>query len=286
MRRRTWLLLVTLAAVVPACSSDSDGSKGVQVGPGSSEVAPAAAILDEPPGDEPTWLDSVPPPAEPAAARGKRAAALGLAASAALEAPPSESPDDATSTTVAEDPEYPFGDFSGTMTIDIAYYNYCVTYDGYLAYAGEGTYESDVEVSINEQAGHDGVTERSPFNLLVTSEPGVEGSIVVWSAQVMYDPSDQRSALFDYWHIDEDAGEITGTLTDRWPGVAFNKITTAQPLVPCSPGFTLALPDDIAEGAQLTGTVSEDAVDLEILGQSLDREVRFRARVHAEPTES
>jgi hypothetical protein len=48
----------------------------------------------------------------------------------------------------------------------------------------------------------------------------------------------------------------------------------------------VSAPDDIAEGAELTGTISDDAVDLEVLGQSLDREVRFRARIHAEPTEN
>jgi hypothetical protein len=292
MRRNVLFLSALVMAFTAACGGGSDES-AVEIGPGSSEEAPAVALIGEEAGEEPSWVAEVPAPADPSRTRRERMAALNIAASASLDIPdfddgddtPTETTTDTTETADGETAEYPYGDFSGAMTIDIAYYNYCVTYDGNLAFAGEGTYESAVDVSINEQADNDGVTERSPFNLLVTSEPGVEGSIVVWSAQVMTDPSDQRSALFDYWRIEEDDGELTGVLTDRWPGVAFNEITTAQPLIPCTDGMTLVLPDDIAEGAELTGTVVGDAVDLEILGQSLDREVRFRARIHAEPTD-
>ena len=44
----------------------------------------------------------------------------------------------------------------------------------------------------------------------------------------------------------------------------------------------MALPDQLMEGATITGAADDDTIELEILGQSLDREKRFRARIQVE----
>jgi hypothetical protein len=170
------------------------------------------------------------------------------------------------------------------MTIEIAYYNYCRT--GNLDFAGSAEYELDAEVFVNPPAEQDGVEERSPFDLIIGSEYGAEGTVNIVSATVVLDPRNGQRVLFDYWDIDQDGDEINGVLTDRWPGVALNTISTAQLIVPCQTGLVMVMPDTIAEGAEIEGTVDDDAVDLQLLGQSFDREVRFRASIEAERDDS
>ncbi len=250
-------------AVLAACSSggrraaDSDAeSAAVEIGPGAPEEAPASALLDAHPAQEPAWLARVPAPVAASATPAQQAAALDVTTSAALRAPPRFGRSTTTTTTEPDDAgtlAFAHGTYRGTMTMDLAYFNYCVTRDGNLAYAGRRTYRSEVEVFVNDPAEDDGVTERSPFNLIVGSETGVEGELVVISATVTADNRTGKSALFDYWKIREHGGEIDGTLTDRWPGVALNTITTERPLVPCRPGFTMALPDQLMEGATIAG---------------------------------
>jgi hypothetical protein len=280
------LCVVAIIAAV-ACSGDDDSSASVstppaalEIGPGASDRPPAAANGDPAPDREPAWVDDVPTPTE-TALDGAKARAFASAANSGLAAPPRRDRE-RTTTSATDASSVPIGDYAGTMTLEIAYYNYCITRDGNLAYAGSGAYELDSDVFINEPAEHDGVRERSPFNLIVASELGVEGSLLVMSGQVVTDTVDGRSAVIDYWDIDEVDGEIEGTLTDRWPGLAYNLITTSQPIVPCVEGLDAALPDQIAQGATLTGTISEDTIALELFGQSLDREVRFHAVIEAQ----
>jgi len=121
---------------------------------------------------------------------------------------------------------------------------------------------------------------------MVGSETGVEGTTFLWSAAIITDGRDGRSAIFDYWDIEADGEEVSGVLTDRWAPITYNYIETAQLLVPCRRELgSIAQRDSIAEGAELAGTITEDRVELEVLAQSLDREVRFRAVVDAEQRE-
>jgi hypothetical protein len=272
-------IVVVLAIVAAACGDDDDGADAVSVGPGSETEAPAEARSSAP-DTEPRWAGSVPPIEAPLAAAPLRLAALDLGGTTGLVAPDTGRSNAAPS---RGDDDSVVGDYSGTVDLELAYYDYCQTRDGNLAYAGSQRYRVTGEVNLNPPAENDGVTERSPFNLIYASEPGVEGSFFVISAQVVHDSRDGREALIDYWDIDQQGDRVTGVLTDRWPGVALNSITTTQLLVPCSPNLgSIALPDTIAEGAQLSGTVTRDRVRLQLVGQSFDREVRFRATIDAE----
>jgi hypothetical protein len=278
--------------VMSACSGGDDGSSDadgthsatepISIGPGAARTSPPEVLSTATPGDEPGWVARVPELAEETADVAGRAQSARLAVSMGLAAAPSSRPS-GTTTTRPRSSE-PYGDYAGTMTIEIAYYDYCQTWDGNLGYAGSGTYEMDAEVYVNPPAEHEGVSERSPLNLIVASETGVEGSVIVMSGQVVSDTRDGRGAVFDYWDIDydEDSGDIEGTLTDRWPFLSFNQITTAQPIVPCTTDLVMPKPDDIAEGAELTGTIADGRIDLTLYGQSFDREVRIRAEIEAE----
>jgi hypothetical protein len=269
-----------LALGLAACGDDDDGggaADAVSIGAGADEPAPAAVIARRPPGAEPRWAAALaaPTPAVPPSAA---AAVSSFAESSGLRGPPRARPDSVPSR------GSPFlGDYAGRATVEIAYYDYCQTYDGNLGYAGTRTYDVAADVFLNPPAEDDGARERSPFNVIVATEGGVEGAITVMSAQVVTDTRDGRSALFDYWDITERDGAIEGVLTDRWPGVAINTIQTSSLLVPCRPELgTLYSTDTIAEGATLDGRVGGDEIDLDLVGQSLDRERRFRVRLTAE----
>lgn len=278
-------MVAVIVVVITAWACDDDGDRqgsadeSVEIGPGSEETPPAEAILDQAPGSEPTWVDRVPPVVAPQASAEARAAALDVAASPGLSAPPTG--DSAPSRSSSS------RDYAGTMQLEIAYYDYCQTYDGNLGYAGSAEYGMEVEVFIGPPAEHEGVRERSPFNLLVGSETGREGTIQLWSAQVLTDVSDSDSVLFDYWDISRQGDEVSGVLTDRWAGLPpYNYIEGSQLLVPCRPELgTLVQRDSIAEGTELTGTVTADRVELEVVAQSLDRESRFRAVIEADRTD-
>lgn len=268
-------VILFVGSFMIACDSTTSDD-AVPIGPGSDDAPPAEEVLDEEPGDEPVWTGGVPAVAQPAATQQAQMTALAVAGSNGLEAPPTDGPTGATEDALG-------ATYVGTMDIQIAYYNYCQTYDGNLGYAGSAEYTMTAEAYINPPAEDAGVQERSPFNLIVATEMGVEGSLLLVSGQVVTNTLTGENVLIDYWDIDEsDDGSITGVLTDRWPGLAYNYIVTAQPIVPCQSDLVLALKDDVAEGAELAGTVTDDHIHLEVLAQSLDREVRFFATIDAD----
>jgi len=272
-RRVAAVVGAVLALVAVGCSDDDGGEEAVAIGPGSDTGAPAEELADADPGTEPSWTGDVPAVAEPEATPAEQAAAAEAGGGSYLTAPGEAARFDG-----------PERDYAGTMQIELAYYDYCQTLDGNLGYAGSATYQMPAEVYLNPPAAHGGLQERSPFNLIAASQLGNEGSLLLVSAQVVTDPTDGRSALIDYWDIDQSGDQVDGVLTDRWPGLVLNTIDTTQLLVPCRPELgSFPMSDSIAEGAQLSGSIGDGGVHLEVLAQSYDREVRFRAVIDAEP---
>ena len=186
----------------------------------------------------------------------------------------------AASTPQASDSASPKrGTYEGTTTIDVAYYNYCKTQDGNLAFAGSAKYRMNGQVIVNPHAEHDGIQERSPFNLIAGSDFGVEASTQIASGTVATDQRDGRSVVIDYWDIDQQGRQIRGVLTNRLPGLNLNSMQTSRPLGdPCqTQSPALAMMVAISEGATLSGTINTTSMKLELLGQTIDRERRFRA---------
>jgi hypothetical protein len=270
-RRRgvvTFGVVITMFGL-SVCTSNADASSG---------TASVQRTRKDTPAREPAWARRVPAVAEPQAPLEARARALDLAGGFRLSPPTADSTAARTapSATGAATP----GNYAGTMSIEVAYYDYCQTADGNLGFARSAKYQMAAQVFVNRRAENAGVVERSPFNLIVGTQVGVEASILLMSAQVVTDTRDGRSALIDYWDIDQHGDQITGALTDHWPGLSYNSIDTQQLLVPCQPNLgALTLSDPIAEGAQLAGTVTKDRITLQLVGQSLDREERFRATI-------
>jgi hypothetical protein len=265
-------LVAALSVGAAACSDDDDSASSdetVEIGVGSDETAPAAELAEETSGTEPAWARALPASGSSTLSADVAAAdlsALGLAAPRASRGRGSVKS----------------ADYNGTMAIEIAYYNYCQG-SGDLEFAGSRKYEMDAEVFVNPPAEDGGVEERSPFNLIIGTEPGVEGTISVVSATVARNNQTGETVLLDYWDIDQRGDDITGEMTERGPISVLNSISTEQLFWPCRPDMgSMIMPHEIDTGAELTGTVSDDDIDLELVGQSFSREVRFRATIEVE----
>jgi hypothetical protein len=259
------VLLLTAGA---SCSDDgseaSDDDTTIAIGVGSTEIPPAARPRRAD-ASEPAWAARVPesrtPPPAPlplSQLAGRRGLPAATSASQPAGAPAR-------------------GTYRGTATVELAYYDRCV--DGTPRFVGSEGYEMDAEVFVSPPAEADGLAERSPFNLLIGAGRAVEGEMNVWSATVLY----QNDALLDYWDIDLRGRTFTGVLDHPWPGPDQNYVRTAQLLVTCRPEFpTIALPDAMAQGATLSGRSSGSEIELEIVGRTLDNEVRFRSVIEVE----
>jgi hypothetical protein len=221
---------------------------------------------------EPGWTARVPAVTAPQAPPEARAAALGMTGSFSIA--PVATPSDATRSTPRA------RNYKGSSVVDVAYYDGCSSGDGSLAFARSETYRMGGGGSIHAPTEHEGIQERSPFNLVLSTDYAREGAVGMFSALLLTDPRDGRSVVFDYWDISARGSTITGTLTDAWVqhGVAVNQIRTTAPLVPCQPGGpSLSDENPIAEGARISGTVTEERVRVTITGQTLHQPVKFRA---------
>jgi hypothetical protein len=273
VRRRT--IAVAVAAILMGVQANAVAGAGetaaddpVKIGPGASGRDPASRIERQTPGREPEWAATVPDVAEREVELDSRTLAVGTSLAAAAST--SQAPDSGSLSP---------GTYEGTVTIDVAYYTRCKTGDGTLTYAGTRTYPMDAEVIVSARAEQDGARERSPFNLIAGSELGVEASTQITSATVATDQRNKQNILIDYWDIDQSGREIRGTLTNRTPGLYLNTMQTMRPLGhPCqtvTPRMPVMVA--IAEGAKLSGTVTNSSIELELLAQTIDSERRIRA---------
>jgi hypothetical protein len=175
--------------------------------------------------------------------------------------------------------------YEGTLTIDVDYYGYdCQLRDLDLHLEGSRTYEMPVQVVRGPPAEAEGIRESSPYNLVVSANPGNEAGITTVSATVATDPAG-APVLFEYWKMDVQASAIEGELTNSWrqAGLALNAFPTDRPIVPCQPGVMRTL-QTIEEGARLDGSITDEQAELTITGQTFDHERRFVARVSAART--
>jgi hypothetical protein len=175
--------------------------------------------------------------------------------------------------------------YDGTLTIDVDYYGYdCGLADLELHLEGSRRYEMPVQVIRGPPAEAEGIRESSPYNLIVSANPGNEAGITTVSATVATTPTN-RPVLFEYWRMTVQGSAVQGELVNSWrqAGVVANLFPTDRLLVPCRPelGIIPRSIQPIEEGARLDGSITDDRADLEITGQTLDHERRFTAHVSA-----
>jgi hypothetical protein len=82
-----------------------------------------------------------------------------------------------------------------------------------------------------------------------------------------------RSQILQYWRLALNGTALTGTLVEdqREEGAAFNLLAAHVELLACQPQFgTFVNQLPIAEGSTLTGTITAQAIQLRIVGNTLD----------------
>jgi hypothetical protein len=127
--------------------------------------------------------------------------------------------------------------------------------------------------------------DANPINLILgqTDLAGniTPGSIsLASSARFRFTPI--NSAIFQYWTLALNGTTLTGTLTDnRAEGAAAFNLLGA--FIFLGPGLGCSLPSQlaIAEGANLTGTVTPQAIELRITGNTIDTFHPFVAEITA-----
>ena len=176
--------------------------------------------------------------------------------------------------------------YRGALRITVGYYGYdCQLRDLDLHLLGTRTYRMPVRVVVGDRAVAEDVGESSPFNLIVQADPSNEAAITIVTATVVPDARDGSPILFEYWKVRSSGTRIDGQLVNSWrrAGIAANVFSTDRLVVPCRPdlGLIPRTTQTINEGARLTGTVTDSAVNLTIRGQTFDKERRFTARISA-----
>jgi hypothetical protein len=181
------------------------------------------------------------------------------------------------------------------MTIDVAYYGYdCSTFpnitDTDLHHLEDRSFRMPVEVIRGPRSSVGRSQERSPFNLSVGADIGNEAGIQLLSATTAPDERDGKFVLFEYWRITQRGSRLEGRFVEGWrlAGLGANVFPTTRLNVPCLPhlGWSPLTLQPIAEGAELTGTVTDSSFDLTVVGQTLDKERVFRARIKAHPVKA
>jgi hypothetical protein len=175
--------------------------------------------------------------------------------------------------------------YEGTMSIDVAYYGYdCQLRDLDLHRQGKRTYRMPVEVVRGAAAEAEGIRESSPFNLIVSANPGNEAGLTTVSATVSVD-TNGNPVLFEYWKMNVQGSRIEGELVQSWrqAGIAANVFPTDRLIVPCRPelGVIPKSIQTIDEGARMRGAITDERAELTVTGQTFDHERRFVARVNA-----
>lgn len=128
-----------------------------------------------------------------------------------------------------------------------------------------------------------GLAETTPFDLFVgpanRNETGQPGHFEIHSAVLV------GSNLFQFWELQaQDDSTFVGTLTDphNAEALSVNLLNVETSLVPGRPTLgTLPLPKAMGAGTQLVGTVTDQSVELQLQGATIDEYTRFSSQLAA-----
>lgn len=134
----------------------------------------------------------------------------------------------------------------------------------------------DVLVTVGPQSAPGGAepATRNPFHLSVATAdrdgPVPTGPGAVTSTAVTLDPSSGRETVVDHWDIQAGTdGVFSGVLRNE--DRATNALTSRRELVPGRGESTLLVTEALAGGTTLGGTVTEDAMEIRMEGNTVNR---------------
>lgn len=172
------------------------------------------------------------------------------------------------------------GDFSGSLSTTVRYFSFCAN-----QFVGSETYQlQNVRVSVRAPlrptplspdlppaAGN----ENNPINLVV-GQTTVGDSLApgsVFLASALRFGATSPGVILQYWNLTLNGAALSGRLVeDNREAAAAANLLSAWKEFGCFPGagFILANQYDISEGTTLTGTLTRNAVQLRIVGNTFD----------------
>lgn len=174
------------------------------------------------------------------------------------------------------------GEYTGIAKTTIQYYDYD-PYAGQDYFIEEKSYEYPIFLYIKSPVKVGSVVEENPINLSIypdrDSGDEEEGYIDISSAIVLND-EDVGQVLLQYWTLKLENNKVTGTLTDTHTAEAaaanllwaWDEITS---------GLTMTWPFPIARNTSMSGTLSDNSISLEIVGQSTNTYRQFQSTITA-----
>ncbi|QLG29760.1 hypothetical protein HUG10_19340 (plasmid) [Halorarum halophilum] len=134
----------------------------------------------------------------------------------------------------------------------------------------------DVLVTVGPQSAPGGAepATRNPFHLSIATAdrdgPVPTGPGAVASTAVVLDPESGRRTVIDHWEIQAGAdGVFSGVL--RTEDRTTNALTSRRELVPGRSETTLLVTEALAGGTTLRGTVTEDEMEIRMVGNTVNR---------------
>lgn len=178
------------------------------------------------------------------------------------------------------DPNQDKKKFAGTSVTVIRYYAFN-PHTGQDEFIEEKNYTYPVFVFLNPPLTKDGVTEANPFNLQIypdrSSNPDEEGHLDISSALFIIGPSGE--VLLQYWNITLVNGQIGGILTETHTAesAAANLVWAWDDIA----GIIMTMPFPVATGAVMTGTLSDNSIEINITGESVSTYRKFTSSIIA-----
>lgn len=171
------------------------------------------------------------------------------------------------------------GDFSGSMTTTVSYFSFCSN-----QFVGSETYQiQNVRVSVRRPLDPTPLSpglppaagnENNPINLVVgqttVADSTTPGSVFLASA-FRYGAT-SPPVILESWRLRLQGSNLTGVLfEDNREQAAAQNLLAAWKALGCGPN-AIVYPDQyaIGEGTTLTGTLTRDAVQLRVTGNTSD----------------
>lgn len=157
--------------------------------------------------------------------------------------------------------------YKGTGNMTIRYYDYDIG-SGTDVFIEEKTYQFPVVAITGPYLKEGNNRESNSFNLIVGPDRDLttdeEGQIDIISAMLFM--TSTGNLLLQYWDIDYNNGQVSGTLSDmHLPEAAAGNILWAWEDVA---GIIITSPFPLAKGTQMTGTLDQKSISLHVWGES------------------
>jgi len=167
--------------------------------------------------------------------------------------------------------------YNGIATTEIEYYEYNPYTDLY-DFIEKKIYVYEIYVFITDPLiSSNFTTETNPFHISIypkrNNSISEEGHIDI-SSSLLITSSLGGNVLLQYWVIDSNGNNVTGTLTNTHSAeaAAVNMIWAWKDIV----GFKMTMPYSMANNAKLNGEINQDNISLEIEGESVCTSRKFK----------